>query len=304
VKLLWRKTVKEQIMLIKELKTLAVIPALLFALSGASLFAQDMPMEKEDTKENTAKKPSMQGGKAPEDARDPNANSGGYEYRGMGGWEETDMISVNKVIFDQLEYRSNSGSDVLRWDVQGWRGTDYSKFWFKFEGEDELSSNGGELELQTLYSRAIAPFWDLQVGTRFDVSYGTGSSGDRVFGVIGLQGLAPYWFEVEPAIFISTDGDISARITATYDMLFTQRLILQPRFEMNFAASAARKYGVGKGVNDVQLGFRLRYEIRREFAPYAGLEWTRKLGDTADIFRAQGDDPNILSIVTGVRLWF
>lgn len=247
---------------------------------------------------------SMQGGAAPDDARDPDAYSGGYEYRGMAGWEETDEIIFSKVIADQLEYRNNEGKNTLRWDIQGWRGTDYNKFWFKFEGEDETSSGTGDLELQTLYSRSIAPFWDFQVGARYDRVYGSGPTSDRFFAVVGLQGLAPYWFELEPALFVSEDGDVSARIVSTYDLLFTQRLILQPRVEINVAASEVSEFGVGKGVNDIQLGFRLRYEIRREVAPYVGLSWTRLAGDTEDMARAAGEDADNLAVVAGIRLWF
>jgi len=231
--------------------------------------------------------PPMQGGSAPADARDPHANSGGYEYRHMAGFEETDMMSVSKVIADQFEYRNTKGTDVLRWDMQGWTGTDYKKLWVKFEGESELSSNAGGMELQALYSKTITAFWDFQVGARYDNAFGALAPGDRVFAVIGFQGLAPYWFEMEPAIFVSSKGDISARLVATYDMLFTQRLILQSRFESNVAASEVREYGIGKGINDVQLGLRLRYEIRRKFAPYVGLEWSRKIGDTAKLTRAK-----------------
>jgi len=247
---------------------------------------------------------SMQGGTAPADARDPNAYSGGYEYRGMGGWEETDEIVFGKIIADQLEYRNNDGSDTLKWDIQGWRGTDYKKFWFKLEGENDTASSTGEFELQTLYSRAISAFWDFQVGARYDRTYGAGSGSDRVLAVIGVQGLAPYWFEVEPALFISDDGDVSARVAATYDLLLSQRLILQPRFEVNAAASAVREYGIGAGINDLQLGLRLRYEIRREVAPYLGLSWTKQFGDTRDLARAAGESSDDLAVVAGIRLWF
>jgi len=238
------------------------------------------------------------------EARDPNAYSGGYEYRGMGGWEETDEIAFSKVIFDQLEYRNNDGEDILRWDIQGWRGTDFNKLWLKFEGENGASSNAADLELQALYSRAIAAFWDFQIGVRYDLAINPDSTDDRLFAVLGFQGLAPYWFDLEPALFISEDSDVSARLTTTYDLLFTQRLILQPRFEINVAASEVRKFGVGKGVNDVQLGLRLRYEIRREVAPYIGLSWTRQLGDTEDLARANGEGVNDITVVAGVRIWF
>lgn len=247
---------------------------------------------------------SMQGGAAPDDARVANAYSGGYEYRGMAGWEDTDEIVFGKLIIDQLEYRNNDTNDTLRWDIQGWRGTDYKKFWFKFEGEDETSTSSGELELQTLYSQSVAPFWDFQIGARYDQEYGSGSTNDRLFAVIGFQGLAPYWFELEPALFVSEDGDISARVVSTYDLLFSQRLILQPRFEINVAGSEAQDFGIGKGINDIQLSLRLRYEIRREIAPYAGLSWTKQFADTKDLTRAAGGDTNNLAFVAGIRLWF
>lgn len=273
-----------------------------FILSTGFIFlsvtAAEMPMM------SPMKAGAMQGGSAPADARDPNANSGGYEYRGMGGWEDTDEISIRKIIVDQLEYRSNNGSDTLRWDLQGWQGTDYKKFWFKFEGDNETVAKTGELELQTLYSQSISAFWDLQVGARYDRSYRSGGSDNRFFAVIGVQGLAPYWFEVEPALFVSDNGDVSARMVSTYDLLFSQRLILQPRFEINGAASQVQESGIGKGINDIQIGFRLRYEMRRKFAPYMGLSWTKKIGDTADLVRSGGENTSDIALLAGLRLWF
>ncbi len=271
-------------------------------LLSLKVMAESMSM-KMDSME-AMEKSSMQGGDPPADARDPNAYSDGYEYRGMAGWEETDEMTVSKIIFDQLEYRDNDDVNTFNWDMQGWIGTDYKKFWVKFEGEDETSSSNGELELQMLYSQAIAPFWDFQLGIRYDTNYGNGLDNDRFFAVVGVQGLAPYWFEVEPTLFISEDGDVSARIVTTYDLLFTQKLILQPRLEINAAASKVSEFGIGKGLNDVQFGLRLRYEIRREIAPYAGLSWTKNFGDTADFVRAEGGDTNNLALVAGIRLWF
>ncbi|MCF6254052.1 MAG: copper resistance protein B, partial [Thiomicrorhabdus sp.] len=209
----------------------------------------------------------MQGGDPPPGARDPLASSDGYEYRGMAGWEETDEISISKIIVDQLEYRSGSKENLQRWDIQGWLGTDYNKFWFKFEGDTPVGKSEGELELQALYSRAVSAYWDMQMGARFDRIYGGGSSNNRVLGVFGFQGLAPYWFEVEPAVFIDDEGNFSARLVATYDLLLTQRLILQPRTEFNLSANNVPKFGVGKGLNDLQLALRLRYEFTRKIAP-------------------------------------
>jgi copper resistance protein B len=301
------KIFKTKIMSRDCYKLLFVILIFSSELYLTNAIAEEMPMESESNNADamaSMESASMQGGAAPEGARDPNAYSGGYEYRGMAGWEETDEIVYGKIIADQLEYRNNDGSNTLRWDIQGWRGTDYKKFWVKLEGEDETNSSAGDLELQTLYSRSVAAFWDFQIGARYDRVYSSDSTNNRFFAVIGFQGLAPYWFDVEPALFISDEGDISARITATYDLLFTQRLILQPRFEINVAASEVREVGIGKGLNDVQLGLRLRYEIRREIAPYIGLSWANQFGDTEDFAHANGEDVDNLAIVAGIRLWF
>lgn len=216
---------------------------------------------------------------------------------------ETAGASTNWfALLDRLEYQSNEGSGQLIWDGQGWYGGDYNKFWFKTEGERSLEGGGfGEVEVQGLYSRAIRPFWDVQVGVRQDIKPDNPS---RTFGVIGIQGLAPYWFEVDAAAFISDDGDISARLELEYDLLLTQRLIMQPRFETNIAIQDVATLGVGSGVNDVELGLRLRYEIKREFAPYVGVNWSRKLGETADFARANFEDPGSASLVAGIRFWF
>ncbi len=217
---------------------------------------------------------------------------------------EDDQV-FNYLLFDQLEYRNNDGSDTFSWDVQGWIGGDYNRFWLKTEGDDNSFSNdGGEVEVQVLYGRLISPFWDFQVGLRYDWLYGDGPGRSRAFAVIGFQGITPYEFDIEPALFISEDGDVSVRLIAEYDVLLTQRLILQPRFEVNVAAQDAKDFGVGRGFNDVELGLRLRYEIQREFAPYIGISWVKNFGNTADIARSEGDEVNNFAVIAGLRLWF
>jgi copper resistance protein B len=212
---------------------------------------------------------------------------------------------IGYVLFDQLEYRVNEGPDTFTWEVQGWLGRDYDKLWVKTEGDQRLSGdNGGDPEVQLLYSRLLAPFWYFQVGGRYDQRYGDGADRSRFFAVVGVQGLAPYWFDIEPALFISEDGDVSARLEAEYELLLTQRLILQPRLEVEVAGQEVKKFGVGEGFNDVELGLRLRYEIRREFAPYIGVTWTRLLGHTANFVRREGDEVDNLAFVVGVRIWF
>lgn len=199
----------------------------------------------------------------------------------------------------------SDGTDTFQWEAQGWYGSDYNKLWLKTEGEQQTEGEtGGEAEFQALYSRMISPFWDVQAGLRYDQFWGPGSDPSRVFGVIGVQGLAPYRYEVEPALFVSEDGDVSARLTATIDVLLTQRLVLQPRFETEVTVQEVEKFGVGEGFNYVDLGLRLRYEIKREIAPYIGINWVRLLAETADIGRRDGEDIDIVAVVFGVRLWF
>lgn len=221
-------------------------------------------------------------------------------------WPEPveDNLPFGMVIADQFEYRDNDSADTVRWDMQGWYGTDTNKLWVKFEGDNQTTENGGDLEFQALYSRMIAPFWDLQAGLRYDRGYGAGPDQDCSFAVLGFQGLAPYRFDVEPTLFISEDGDVSARLVGTYELLFSQRLILQPRFETNVAASSAPEFGIGSGLNDAQLGLRLRYEISREFAPYIGMSWKRQYGKTADLTRTESGDVDNLAFAAGVRAWF
>lgn len=206
---------------------------------------------------------------------------------------------------DQLEWRGNDGPDEFRWDLQGWWGTDGNKLWVKSEGTQTTSgTSNGDAEAQLLYSRMIASYWDAQIGVRQDFLFGSGPDRERTFAVLGLQGLAPYWFEVEPSLFISDEGDVSFRLMTTYDMYVTQRFVAQPRFELNAAAQDARKFGVESGVNDFELGLRLRYELRREIAPYIGINWLRKVGDTADLARSEGEDVDLLGFVAGIRIQF
>lgn len=276
-------------------KTLALILTMVVSTLSANLTAAES---------SSMEITPMQGGDPPPDARDPLASSGGYEYRGMAGWEDTDEISISKIIVDQLEYRSGDKENLQRWDIQGWFGTDYNKFWFKAEGDIPVGKSEGELEFQALYSRAVSAYWDLQLGARVDRFYSAGVNNDRYFGVFGFQGLAPYWFDVEPAVFIDDEGNVSARLTATYDLLFTQRLILQPRMEFNLSANNVPKSGVGKGINDLQLGLRLRYEFTREIAPYVGIAWQKQYADTADFVSAEGGIVEDAKLLVGIRLWF
>lgn len=205
------------------------------------------------------------------------------------------------VMVDRLEYQTNEGDDLLLWDGQGWVGGDIDKLWVKTEGAYLLDGDRfEEAQVQGLYSRAIARYWDLQVGVRHDFE----PDPSRSFGVLGIQGLAPYWFEVDAAAFVSEDGDVEARIETEYDLLMTQRLIVQPRAELNVAFQDVEELGIGSGLSTAELGLRLRYEIKREVAPYIGVFWTRAVGKTADFARNDGEDVGSVSFVAGIRLWF
>ncbi len=208
------------------------------------------------------------------------------------------------VLFDQLEYRRTGDANPVGWDLLGWVGGDFTRLWIKSEGEQATVGGGGEVEVQALYGRLVAPYWDLQIGARVDVRYGGGTARARVLAVVGLEGLAPYWFEMEPAVFVSQDGHVSARLTTSYDMFVTQRLIVQPRVEVNAAVQEVPDFGVGQGLNDVNLGIRVRYELRREYAPYVGLEWVRRFAGTADLARQGGESVSDVAVVGGFRVWF
>ena len=206
------------------------------------------------------------------------------------------------VLFERLEWGVGLGGaqNVARWDGQGWYGTDYNRVWVKTEGEVERGRHVERAEVQVLYSRAIGYYWDIQAGIRYDVR----PRPNRTYGVIGIQGLAPGLFEVDLQAFASDRGDISFRAEASYDIYVTQRLVLQPAIEANFAVQRVRELNVGSGFNDLELGLRLRYEFTREVAPYIGINYTRRFGDTARYFRAVGGRAEATEFVTGIRLFF
>lgn len=210
-----------------------------------------------------------------------------------------DRQIVPYLLLDRLEYRVLKGDNAQAWDAQAFIGTDYHKLWLKSEGEKTVGGRTEQADVQLLYARLISPFWYLQAGVRNDARPGP----SRNYGVLAIQGLAPYQFNVEGSLFIR-GGEIAGRLEAEYDQKITQRLILQPRAETNVSSSSDRARGYGAGVRDVELGLRLRYEIVREFAPYIGINWERKVGRTASIARAQGENVVGRAIVIGLRVWY
>jgi len=207
---------------------------------------------------------------------------------------------ITKVMIDQLETRITDGKDPLVLEADAWIGKDLNKFWFKTDVE-RVDNQTEELELQALYSRAIAPFWDAQIGWRHDAKP---KSNKRDWLAIGFKGLAPYWFEVDSALFIGDEGRLGLRLQAEYEVMLTQKWVLSPEIEANFHSENDKATGTGSGLSDTQLGLRLRYEITREFAPYVGLNWNKKYGSTADFAKEEGEKTDDLQFVVGVRAWF
>ncbi|WP_454734100.1 MULTISPECIES: copper resistance protein B [Cupriavidus] len=204
-----------------------------------------------------------------------------------------------QVLFDRLEYVKAPGGSGLSWDVLAWVGKDLNRLWFKSEGS-RLYGKTEEARAEALWGHAFATFWDWQLGVRQDF----GNGPPRTWAAFGVQGLAPYWFDVEATAYVGSSGRAGARVRTTYDIRFTQRLLLTPEFEANAYSKADEARGIGNGISDLKIGLRLRYEIRRQFAPYIGVVWGKKLGNTADLARAAGERTTDKQIVAGVRIWF
>lgn len=213
---------------------------------------------------------------------------------------ENGDIRTKAVIIDRLEANFSDGEEGYTWNAQGWTGGDINRFWWKTEGEGLFGDGVEDAEVQALYSRAFRPFWDVQTGLRQTYQ----PEGDRTDLVVGIQGLAPYWFEVDAAAFLSNKGELTARAEVEYDQRITNRWILQPRAEINLSAEDIPELRIGSGLTSLQIGARLRYEVRKEFAPYVGVEWTRSFGNTADFLEADGRSAEDTRFVVGVRAWF
>ena len=212
-------------------------------------------------------------------------------------------------LVDVLEYRpktgGSQGSDDYRWDIQGWYGGDYNRLWFKSEGQKNTAFKADyDVDFQLLYGRFIQKYYDFQIGPRVETQSFHGRNVTRGLGVIGIEGLVPYNYEFESSLFIDQNGAVSARLSLTKDMLLTQRLILQTRFETNAAVQRVEEFTTGSGLNNLEMGFRLRYEIRREFAPYVGISLDKSFGETASLVREDGGDPSQIRFAAGVRMWF
>lgn len=249
---------------------------------------------------------NMQGGSAPPDARDPHAYSGGYaldsgKYAlpGPRQLRLADEHSFGSLLVDRLERVDTSDGYATAYDAQAWFGRDYDRLVVKAEG-DYGKGKLQEARTELLWGHAIATFWDTQLGARYDSGVGP----DRGWLAFGVQGLAPYWFEVDATAYVGEEGRTALRLSGEYEFLLTQRLILQPRLEVNVYGKSDEALSIGSGLSDGAAGLRLRYEFTRQFAPYVGVERAGKFGKTADLARIAGEKTDETRWVAGVRFWF
>ncbi len=206
---------------------------------------------------------------------------------------------LTKVMLNKLEWRQTKEQHYAVLEGETWVGKDLNKLWLKFDGEFAQGETQ-DAELQALYSHAISPFWDLQLGLRQDIK----PSPQQTWGVLGVKGLAPYFFDVNAALFVGESGASAARISLEYELLFTQKLILSPEISLNAYGQNNPAQGQGAGLADTEFGLRLRYEIWREFAPYVGVNWTKKYAQSANYAQASGEATSDNQWVIGLRAWF
>lgn len=205
-------------------------------------------------------------------------------------------------VADVIDVNPRGEGDVS-WDFNGWHGGDFNRLWFKSEGEQSFTEADRNIDVQLLYGRFIKKFYDFQIGGGLQTATFQGRNVTRGQAVVGLEAFVPFKSDLETLLFISQDGDIAGRITFIRDFLVTQRVVLQPRVETNVAGQRVEEFTVGSGLNNIELGVRLRFEIRREFGPYVGLSVDRRFFETADLTHAEGKDASQVRFVFGVRAW-
>jgi copper resistance protein B len=216
--------------------------------------------------------------------------------------EEAGGVQMFYFQANRLEYQARRDSDELvAWDVNAWYGGRVNRIWWKSEAEYDLNRGAfADASLQALYSRAISPYFDLQVGLRQDFE----PDPMRTHAVVGIQGLAPYWFELNGALYLSDQGELTGQFESEYELRLSQRLYLQPRVALSWSAEDIPELEIGSGIGSTTAGLRLRYEVLREFAPYFGVEWSRTFGVTEDYARAAGARTQDTAVVAGIRIWF
>lgn len=230
----------------------------------------------------------------------PQHSMGDMPYPEMAAMMQMDDTArTYKVLFDQLEWRNTAAGNAAVWDAEGWYGGDNDKVWLRSEGE-RAGGTTQNARADVLWDHTFARWWSLQAGGRQD--FGGGPA--RTWAALGIQGLAPYWFDTEATFYVGEEGRTAVRLKTEYDLLLTQRLILQPEGEANLYGKADPARQLGSGLSDLEIGLRLRYEVRREIAPYIGVVWSRSFGRTADLVRESGGDASDVQFVAGLRAWF
>lgn len=243
---------------------------------------------------------AMQGGKPPADARDPNAYADGYRNSTLPGFEKADQIRVGKVLIDELEFVRTRGQNGIAWSAQVTQGGDNDKLWIRSRGIKVAGEPiDADTSVEAFWWHATGPFWGRMLGVRQDVGPGAHS-----WLAAGVEGLAPYWFDIELTGYLGDDGRVGARAKASFDLRLTNRLILTPQAEVNAYSVKDVARTLGSGVTSAELGLRLRYEVVRKVAPYVGYVWEPSFGSTADLRRARGEPASERRFVAGVRLWW
>ncbi|MGZ8162216.1 MAG: copper resistance protein B [Methylobacter sp.] len=242
---------------------------------------------------------SMQGGSPPPDVRDPHAYSDGYDFGLLPRPHMGDDDNRGSLLVDRLESQTKRNNTSVTYDWQAWYGPTYNRLLIRAEGEIE-SGTFKNARNELLWAHAVTAYWDTHLGVRYDSGKGT----DRGWLAFGVQGLAPYWLYVEATAYVNEQGRTAFRLETEYDLLLTQKLILQPRIEMNIYSRRDDTRDVSSGLSSIEAGLRLRYEILREFAPYVGIEWAGRFGSAADNIRFAGRDAEETRFVAGVRFWF
>jgi copper resistance protein B len=208
---------------------------------------------------------------------------------------------IAHILFNELEGRTSGSDNEFRWDGEGWIGTDMNRLWIKSEDvfEDDVMSDGDQ---EFLYDRPIPRlrYFDAQIGIREDLDSGP----HRTWGAVGIEGLAPNFFQFEPTFYFRDGGHVAGKVAGSYDLKITQRLIVQPQLEMNFYSSPDTARGLGTGLTELDTGLRLRYEFRRKLAPYIGFAYTNQFGSTAAYSRQEGESVSNPRFVFGLRVWY
>jgi len=262
-------------------RTVGVVTSFTAALIGSTVSAQDSSMDA---------------------SRDPSAAELAAAFPDLGGMEARYMMIEDPfetlVLIDRLEWQDADG-DPLSWNLKAWAGKDINKLILRSEGERE-SGRTADADVELLWGRAVGAWWDLVAGLRHDLEPGP----SRSWAAFGVQGVAPYEFEIAATAYVGEGGRASLRLEAEYELLITQRVILQPLVEADWYSEDDVERGIGSGLSTLEIGLRLRYEIRRELAPYVGIVHLRRFGDTADLARLAGSDPQDTRLTIGLRAWF